>query len=112
MLFSPTLTGVVRPLVSKEISGEIPLSSSWILGIIGLLFLIFIIFSFKKMHKEKSEIEKCIEIIEPYISEALQKGYSKEKIKELLIKEGWSDKIMESLIEEIKLSSKSSDIGK
>ena len=122
-MVSYPLTGVVRPLAPKsvELGGEVPLATSgWVLVIITLVIIVFIIFSLrrereknKKGVKEETQelemeeygIEKCNEKLTDYITNALKRGYSANRIKDLLEVRGWSDKIVVSFINDIKKSS-------
>ena len=59
----------------------------------------------QELEMEEYGIEKCKEKLTDYITNALKRGYSSNRIKDLLNIRGWSDKIVVSFINDIKKSS-------
>jgi len=79
----------------------VPLASGWIIGIIGLIIIIALLRKKAQRMEEETKIDSYMAILDPYISEALKRGYSQEIIRSSLLKKKWSEHIIDSYFKEL-----------
>jgi hypothetical protein len=87
----PPITGVVHPdgaSVAYDPAQGVPLGTGWFVLIVAFLIILGIILK-KRFYEKKrvrrieinENVEDCLESIRPFMSRAVKKGYSKEKIR-------------------------------